>query len=766
MARLFSHSLIFGLVALIFSISAPAFAQHDHTQDRSLPCNRIRECNSLYQVYELAAAGCRAEFKAYKCGEADSRTDYGKLLRSCTPERMCEEAQIFNIAYSAIPGCTGGVQKYAGEVLDGAKACQRAGAYECGKAFVPLFLHNLFIAPFEAIWNFGKEIVGIAREPKIQENKKNIERGWACFNTEGRFKMMCEGIGGTFSRVAMGRMLMAGGRAGLGRLIDEPAPVVARRAQVVDRARAEIGARPLKAKAAIEKVRAAARTPVVVAAANEFVSPSKPAPAPAPKKATRTIADTRRDEYMERLIGRQNTTVEQRRAFQELAFRAEAKGDTIFLDIQNSKMKYMNDHLKDKNLVTAVTNARIKLMFDELRAKYPTIKANKLEYDDFKSGRFGFEFTDGKIPPGFMEDLRASMKKAEDNFIAELGEFEVVPKGSDLLPAEKWFSCGTGFTPDEANLACRYAARTGESVVDFRSTRVMDQLGRRLTQAETVRSGAAPILERAKLMETVNGKRVPRLEVFEAFRKSSSPEQFVKKVKESTGATLTNQTAVSIMNYLKSVDEWSTGLLLVEERQSVTFAGSKYNGLTIDISGMGALNLRDLAAALAGEKTVAGAMPKARAAERSATRTFEANKKAIMDSVQASLRERSIAAEVRASGDDIIVIPTNKAFDQDALSSLHRAIATSSSSSNVRISAVSTGVRAADEIAVQGESLEKAVRGATAGTVQNQNAYTMMVTSSADGKPRLQIEARDGSVVPQTIQDVYQNAFREELARK
>lgn len=768
MARSRFSLLIFGLAALISSIGARAYAQ-------DVPCSQIRSCSTLLQKYELAAAACRAEFAAHRCGEGNRNTEYGAYLRSCAPERMCEEAKWFSTPLAAIPGCTGAIQKSAQDAWAGARACYNAGAIECGKVFFPEFgrqIPRVAWGAVKSVFDFAVEGIGIVSSP-VQTAKQNAQdrrilaRGWACFNTEGRFKMLCELGGGTFNRVLMGRMMMGGVRGAVTRVVEEPRPVVARRTAVTERARASAGLPSQKARAPIAAIRKRAQTPAIIVAANEFVSPSRPAqPVPEKPKPVRSVAEVRRDEYISRLVGRQNTTVEQRRAFAELAFKAEPKGGTVFLDIQNSKMKYMNDHLKDKNLVTAITNARLKAMFDELHAKYPNLTAQKFEYDDFKSGRFGFKFTDGKIPPGFLDDLRRTMNEAEEKFIAELGEYDVVPKGSDLLPPEKWFASGTGLTPDEANLACRYAARTCQTSVNFRDSRVLKNLGARLNQSEVMRNGAMQALRNTTLTERLpNGQVIPRLEVYEAFRKAESPADFARRINESTGQTITAQTATSVMTYLRSLDEWSTGLLIVEERQSVTFAGSKHNGVTIDVSGMGALNLRELAASMAGETDVMSAMPKARAAERSATEIFERNKAAIVEAARQSLREKGIEAEIRVSGDDIIIRPTNRALDGDSLNAIQDAVAASPSSSNVRISAVGTGVADADNIAVRGEGWEKRVRGDTLRSVTDQSNYTLMVVADAQGKPRLRVAARSGAV-PQTVEDAYQNAFREILLEK
>jgi len=750
----------FGLGALILLLSAPLRAQE-------VDCRNIRKCSTLLHQYEVAAGACRAEVTAHRCADGNRKTEYGQYLRDCSPETMCEEAKWFSTPLAAIPGCTGVIQKQAQDFWAGAQACYHAGAYTCSAAFFPEFGRQLINVPVSAVTGFVHfvgEGLGIVAHPvqavnKTNESKKLFERGWACFNPEGRFRMLCDLAGGTFSRVMMGRMLMGGVRAVATGAIEESPVVVARRTRVVERGRASAGL-PASRPKIIAETRARAKAGVIAAAANDFVSPKQAPPAPAKKAA----GDVQRESYISRLVGRQNTTVEQRRAFADLAFRAEAKGDMVFVDMQNSKMKYLNDHLGDKNIVTAITNARIQATFDELRAKYPQLE--KIEYDDFKSARIGFKFKDGKVPAGFLEDLRHSLSQAEDKFIAELGEFDVVPKGSDLLPPDKWFAAGTGLTPDEANLACRYAARTCSSVVDFRSSRVLENLSGRLSKTETLRKGTMPILKKYNgLSKTLaNGQVIPTAPVYEAYRKAESATQFQQMIFERTRQMIPLQTATNLFNYLKQVDEWSTGLLLVEDRQSVTFAGAKYNGITIDVSGMGALNMETLVASLAGETDVMSAMPKARKAERAATAEFERNKASIVEAARTSLKARGIEADIRVSGDDIIVLPTTRALTADDMEAVHDAVAKSPSSSNVRLSAVTSGAKEADQLAVAGETVEKKVRGVTLSSVDDQSRYTLMVVTDAGGKPTLRISARQGSV-PSDVEQAYQAAFREVIAK-
>lgn len=695
-------------------------------------------------------------------------------MRSCRPEVICEEQQIAHQAGDMIPGCTGITAQSARSVYDNVQLC--LSHTECLKQVPAETVRNLGRMGqglVEGAWNQAKTAWGLLTN--TGETLSNAKRGaieatrrLQCLNDQYKYRLTCELAGGIFGAMSVGGAVAKVGvsRAAGSGAVDR---LSTRTSVVAEREAAGRGVRP----AAVTRARTAARTATTglavqaaakPAASNEAAAATRQSAAATARTQT-ALAEERRSDYLRRLLGRQNTTVEQRRAFAELAARTTSDGRTVFVDFQNSKMKYLNDHLGNKNVVTAVTNRRLELTFDrlkELKAKYPTLE--DLSYDDFKSGRMAARFTDGKVPQGFTDDVSRIMAETEDEFIAELGRLGLVPEGSDLLPPEKWFAAGTGRTADQANAATRYAARTGRTSVDFWDPVVRKNLEGRLAQTDTYRAGMMTALRGTPLAERLpNGEYIPSADVFEAYRKAADPTEFGKAIKERTGETITAQSAQNLHRYLSMLDEWSTGLLIVEERQAVTFAGSKFNGVTIDISGMGALNMRELSRSLVGERNIDQALVKAREAERSATEVFGRNKAAIVDSTRASLQARGIEADIRVSGDDIIVLPKNRALDDDALGALHDAVAKSSSTSNVRISAVTENAAKADLLAVRGETLEKKVRSSTLTTVPDQSRYTLMVVSDSQGVPRLKVAARTGEVSPD-VEKAFQDAFARSLA--
>jgi hypothetical protein len=766
--RFFFQSRI-GLALLILVSCAAAQAGEE--------CRRIVQCSEYAQAYRIAAETCRAELRSFNCEAYRKDKELGRFLRSCSPEDICEERRLTNQASQSIPGCTGITKSAASKALSDIATC--AKSLTCWK-----------LVPAETVRNLGRMVVGAGQYvwklatttyQLITNTRETLSvasagaaeytRRYQCFNTEYHARVACEIAGGSFNAMTLGSVSSLVKGPGALRAATRVERLSTRASVIAEREAAGRGVRS----SAMRAVRETAKAGVVVnAAANASAAsrekPKKPgqeaAPKPAAKPTSTAAADAARESYIQRLLGRQNTTIEQRRAFAELAAKTTSDGKTLFVNLQNSKMKYLNDHLGNKNVVTALTNRRLELTFErfnDLKARYPNLKLPS--YDDFKSGQFAFTFTDGKVPAGFKKEIDSILDRTQDEYIAELGRVGIIPEGSEILPPEGWFASGSGRTGDESNAASRYAARTGQNIVDFWDPVVRKNLEGRLTQTDTYRAGIMKAYKGTPLSTRLpNGELIPSDDVFEAYRKSKDASSFATLVEERTGVKMAAQAAQSMRQYLSMLDEWSPSLLIVEARQDVTFAGSKFNGVTIDVSGMGALNMRELATALVGTRDIDKALVRARESEKAATEVFARNKAAIVEAAESSLREQGITANVRVSGDDIIVLPTNKALTPEALEQMHIAIARSASTSNVRISAVASKTAHADQMALTGETLEKKVRVSTQTAIRNQGDYTLMVVTDQSGRPSLRVAGRRGDV-PADVEQAYQAAFTQALAK-
>jgi hypothetical protein len=73
-----------------------------------------------------------------------------------------------------------------------------------------------------------------------------------------------------------------------------------------------------------------------------------------------------REQYIKAHLSQDFATEAENRAWMKEATRTKPDGKSLFLDIENSKMKFLNDTLKDKNLVTALTNRHKELLLKSL----------------------------------------------------------------------------------------------------------------------------------------------------------------------------------------------------------------------------------------------------------------------------------------------------------------------------------------------------------------------------------------------------------------
>ncbi|HWU44050.1 MAG TPA: hypothetical protein VN132_11450, partial [Bdellovibrio sp.] len=131
-----------------------------------------------------------------------------------------------------------------------------------------------------------------------------------------------------------------------------------------------------------------------------------------------------------------------------------------YLDVENSQLKSLNDVLKDKNLVTSLTNYHKKLLFDKiesLKKDFPNL--NIEQYSDYKSSRFVFG---GDIPKELEQKLQQIFKETNQEFSDYL-KSEHILRDSDL--SNDWFRAGLGQSAEQANVAARYSRQEVQNEV-------------------------------------------------------------------------------------------------------------------------------------------------------------------------------------------------------------------------------------------------------------------------------------------------------------
>ena len=415
----------------------------------------------------------------------------------------------------------------------------------------------------------------------------------------------------------------------------------------------------------------------------------------APKvAATRTRADLVKD-YLDRNF----ITPEQNRAYVEIAESLTPEAGTVFFDAENAVMKTLNDRLRDKNLVTSLTNLHKQTVIREMRllqARNPKVRA--FPYSDFKSVRYAFR---GEIPANFETQVAQAFERANARFAAEVRELGIVRASDD--PAD-WFRFGYGETSDRANLAAR-AARDPE--VAGRGTTyaaARSRLEGRFVESRELRKALETNPRLSILLEGEAGQRIPTREVFDLIRKNDSPAKLTPALRARFGNdALTESDAGALLVYARRIDEFSPGINVIQ-REVVNLDTAANGGYSVDFLGLGSSNQSATARALAQSGNIDAALVNARLGERQVTTDFRGR----LDDFRAAAGSK----EVKCSGDDCmgIVAQPQTAADRQAL--LDR-LSQGATTREVRVAFIRDGIRrTADRttMSTHGESVEKFLR--------------------------------------------------------
>jgi hypothetical protein len=377
-----------------------------------------------------------------------------------------------------------------------------------------------------------------------------------------------------------------------------------------------------------------------------------------------------------------------------------------FFDVENSVMKELNDTLKDKNLVTSLTNFHKRLLSEktealvkELQAKYPVLEV--MAYSDFKATRFAFK---GRGPPDLDAQLGEILEQTNREFAETVRQEKLV--SADSKP-EEWFRGGFGETADQATLASRYSRGQEQNALqNFASADLQKSLTARMQKTETLRGELTNELGHTSLMDGTlhadafdilikNGDDLGKAQAAlqNRFGLSQLPLANVQKMKD----------------YVTSVNGFSPGIH-IGEREVANLDAATYGGLSADMAGMGSQNQRATAQALAQSKTLADALERTRQAEQAVTAQFIAQQKAfreIMTDVVGANRIKTIC-----SGDDCVAIPLQVLSEKEKQQMLEK-LSAAGYASKFRLSFVGQEVSAPairNQLSVHGESIEKLLR--------------------------------------------------------
>ena len=424
-----------------------------------------------------------------------------------------------------------------------------------------------------------------------------------------------------------------------------------------------------------------------------------------------------RDIFINQHMGEIFTTEEQNRKWMGLAEKTTAQKNIVFADFENSKMKFLNDSLKDKDLVTAVTNRHKEILFDKihvLEKEFPQLEI--IPYSDFKSTRLAFK---GEIPANFKGRLDAVFKEANQEFKDDLIKSKILRK-EDL--SENWFRGGLGETADEANMATRYSRNSaGENRLrGFDDPIVQEDLQTHVKTVEMYRQEVQSELGSSGLLEKVDSseRMIPKREIIELARKEKDPAQCQSALSQRYGTTVTPGQAEKLKDYLDYVDEFSPGIH-VAKRETPSLSGGA-GGLSADFAGMGSYNAQATAAALAKSSDLKTAIQTSRQGEQKVTAFFQQrvrDRQAIVENYVQD--KKGISVKMNCSGDDCVAV-TSKGMTSKMREELVQRLSRTDDPSGMRISMVSDKVRTETDrnlLAAHGEAAEKLVRRQLAGKI-------------------------------------------------
>lgn len=406
-----------------------------------------------------------------------------------------------------------------------------------------------------------------------------------------------------------------------------------------------------------------------------------------------------RDSYIGRNLDTEVTTYEQNSAWIEKANSSTLHGSSTFLEVENTKMKFLNDTIKDKNLVTSMTNRYKELMDAKIAAierKNPGLKIQR--YSDFKSVRFAF---DGKVPSNIEDQIQLAFQQTNKQFSEEIQKFKIV-RASDK--PESWFRAGYGRTADEASALARAGRETaGEGrLIRASDPKYQEKLSSTLKNSETLRKNLENKMGGTKLMTGSTGTKTPSREVFELVRKAKSDKDLALAIEKHYQIKITENDAKLLNSYSGAIDPFSPSLRIAH-RDVHNLDNAVEGGFTADFNGLGAGNSFATAEALAGKSDVTKALQAARSGEKKMTQELRGRMAAF---------KRAVDDMAKCSGDDCVGIAKKALSNDDKIKILNR-LAADSRTRGIRVAFVNKGVNEPAHrtlLSTHGEAVEKALR--------------------------------------------------------
>lgn len=315
-------------------------------------------------------------------------------------------------------------------------------------------------------------------------------------------------------------------------------------------------------------------------------------------KEVKVTRSPQRQSFVDKYLHAETSTYQERVDFIELTKLPKSK-NRVFVDFENSQLKYLNDTIKDKDFVTSADNFYIKTMNDKLQKlakdSRPPLKVYRLT--DGKGGGLALE---GKITPDIIKEIQRLSGETNRDVTKYLLDNKLIRQEDE---PHKWFKAGIGDTLDEANQASRISRGLyGENqAYHYSDAVIQENLKPHLGQAKLFGEELASEPSISRFMQTVETsqgpKKVPNLEFFENLRKYPNPQDFSRVMKAKYDVDISESLANKALDYAKIVDDLNPKIL-VADQSVVTFSDTAVGGMTMDRKGMGAMNQEATAIAL------------------------------------------------------------------------------------------------------------------------------------------------------------------------
>lgn len=423
---------------------------------------------------------------------------------------------------------------------------------------------------------------------------------------------------------------------------------------------------------------------------------------------TQSLAETERGEFVQLYLQKSFTTVPENKKWIELASQLNNEQDYLFLDIENSKLKYLNDHLVDKDLVTAACNLHKELIMDSLTKLFKKHRVAYFPYSDFKSIRVAIK---RPFNNKFINNLNQTLKEVNNQYALSLIA-RGVARHSDA--PQTWFCFGYGKSADQANMAARYSRnQINNELVDFDNSEVQKNLMSTLTKTNLLLDKLITIPALHPYTITRGDKKLLMRVLFEITRKNPKLSDLQTTLAQRLSVNLSPGDAELLKQYVESVDRFSASLY-VAKREVATATEAHFGAISLDFTGLGSFNLFETAIGLANSKSVHDAVLEARFAEKRVTTRFQQSilekRKVIFDYLKTKKGQTDLYN--LCSGDDCLFILSELISEKEQRELVIKLSKTEVPSA-IRVAFIGHQIDIPDmrnQLAAHGETIEKFTR--------------------------------------------------------